>query len=160
VPKLPKQRKGKLTVAVSTVPVDLPSAAAPSDPFRLIKLEGCRDDLREKMARVLTAMRALGWPMVVTDGLRTLAQQQQKWAQGRTEPGPIVTKADGVHTLSNHQSGKACDCAFYVAGSPSWDARLPWATYGACLKAVGLKWGGDWSIAHEGLHDLPHAELP
>ena len=126
------------------------------DPFRLAKLNDCDLELRMRITQVLTAMHALGWPMIVTDGCRSVEEQQRLYAQGRTRPGLIVTHADGVAALSNHQSGKACDCCFVLDGRPSWDARLPWATYGACLKAVGLKWGGDW----ERLHDLPHAELP
>lgn len=144
--------KGRPTAVVSTPVGD----QTPLDPFRLYKLTGCHDDLKEKIGRVLIAMRALGWPMIVTDGLRTLTEQQHLYAKGRTTPGPIVTNADGVQKLSNHQSGKACDCCFYVGGQPSWDARLPWKAYGSCLEAVGLKWGGNW----QSLHDLPHAELP
>jgi peptidoglycan L-alanyl-D-glutamate endopeptidase CwlK len=117
--------------------------------------------LIDRVSRVFDAMAALGFSMMVTDGVRTEARQRALYAQGRTEPGPIVTKADGIVKKSNHQvkddgMGHAVDCCFVVDGEPSWDAREPWAAYGACAQAVGLKWGGSW----ESLHDLPHVELP
>jgi peptidoglycan L-alanyl-D-glutamate endopeptidase CwlK len=121
----------------------------------LDKLEHCHARLKPAMLKVLSAMEALGFPMMVTDGIRSAEQQTALYAQGRTTPGPIVTYCDGVTKKSNHQSGRACDCCFIVDGQPSWDGRLPWATYGACLKAVGLRWGGSW----ESIHDLPHAEI-
>ena len=121
-----------------------------------IKLVGVDPRLPDLVAKIFTAMAALGFWMEVTDGLRTTAQQQALYAQGRTTPGPIVTNADGVTTLSNHQGGLAVDCCFLVNGAPSWDARLPWKAYGACAEALGLKWGGDWTS----LVDLPHLELP
>jgi peptidoglycan LD-endopeptidase CwlK len=125
--------------------------------YRLHKLAGCCEDLTHRITKVLTAMDALGWPMIVTDGHRSVDDQRRLYALGRTVPGKIVTHCDGILKPSNHQSGKACDCTFLdpETGQPSWDARLPWKTYGACLETVGLKWGGHWA----GLHDLPHAEL-
>ncbi len=99
--------------------------------------------------------------MMVTDGVRTTAQQQALYRKGRTEPGAIVTYADGVRVKSNHQAredgfGQAVDCCFVVNGKPSWDARLPWKVYGAMGEALGLTWGGSF----QALHDLPHLELP
>jgi peptidoglycan L-alanyl-D-glutamate endopeptidase CwlK len=124
------------------------------------KLEGVHPELVEKVQRVLAAMAALGYPMVVTDGVRTAAQQHALWQQGREKPGPIVTNADGVVKKSNHQPhedgfGHAVDCAFVDEhGQPSWDDKWPWATYGACAQALGLRWGGTWAI-----RDRPHIEL-
>lgn len=105
-------------------------------------------------------MNALGFPMMVTQGVRTAQEQIALYAKGRTLPGAIVTYTDGLLKKSNHQLkedgfGHAFDCAFLVEGKPSWDLHLPWQTYGACGKALGLKWGGDW----ERLHDLPHLEF-
>jgi peptidoglycan LD-endopeptidase CwlK len=125
-----------------------------------LRLAGVHPDLIDRLEKVLAAMAALGFPMAVTDGVRTTQRQQQLYAQGRTKPGPIVTNADGILKRSNHQPhedalGHAVDCAFKINGTFSWDARLPWKAYGANAAAVGLKWGGDWAS----LHDLPHVEL-
>lgn len=116
-------------------------------------------DLLAKLGRVLAAMSALGFPMKVTSGVRTVAQQQALYARGRTTPGRIVTNADGIQKRSNHQPhpdgyGHAADCAF--AGPDPFGEAQPWAAYGACARAVGLVWGGDWTT----FRDRPHVELP
>lgn len=126
------------------------------------KLDGVHPALVEAVLRILSAMSALGFEMMVTDGVRTAAQQQALYAQGRTKPGKIVTRADGVMTRSNHQPhkdddyGHAVDCCFVVGGRPSWDDKLPWALYGAMAKSLGLRWGGEFTT----ITDRPHIELP
>lgn len=125
------------------------------------RLVGVHPELVTRVERILKAMDALGFPMMVTAGVRTEAQQQALYAQGRTKPGPIVTYKDGVTGKSNHQPkedgfGHAVDCAFLENGKPSWAIHHPWKLYGACAKALGLVWGGDWKK----LVDLPHIELP
>lgn len=120
------------------------------------KLEGINPELAGKICMVMDALSRLGFPMMVTDGKRSMEQQAILYAKGRTIPGIIVTYCDGVTTTSKHQSGKAVDCCFMVDGKPSWDSRLPWKAYGACAEALGLVWGGSWAS----LHDLPHIELP
>jgi peptidoglycan L-alanyl-D-glutamate endopeptidase CwlK len=122
----------------------------------LDKLDLCHAQLKLAMPKVLAAMQALGFPMQITDGIRTRERQQELYAQGRTAPGPIVTYCDGVVKQSNHQSGKACDCCFVVDGKPSFHAALPWKAFGACVEATGLTWGGSFSK----LCDLGHAEVP
>jgi peptidoglycan L-alanyl-D-glutamate endopeptidase CwlK len=125
------------------------------------KLQGLHPSLISKLNQVIAAMKALGFDLVVVQGLRTTEQQQALYAQGRTAPGKIVTNADGVKNKSNHQAhldgyGHAADCAFKVKGTISWDDHLPWRAYGECAKAVGLVWGGDW----HSIIDRPHVELP
>lgn len=126
-------------------------------------LAGVHPDLIARLSKVYVAMQAIGWPMKPIAGVRTLVQQQHLYAMGRTVPGVIVTNADGVTHPSNHQVhedgyGHAVDSVFqgddpYLEADPQ--AVLKWATYGACVRAVGLIWGGDWT----GLKDRPHAEL-
>lgn len=123
-------------------------------------LIGVHPQLINSITKVLDEMEAAGTPMMVCYGVRTTAEQQALYAQGRSKPGHIVTNADGVTHLSNHQVkadglGRAVDCCFVVGGVPSWDIHLPWHTYGEWVQKVGLSWGGTW---HR-LVDLPHAEL-
>lgn len=122
------------------------------------KLSKVHPELASKVITLLATMAALGHPMVVTDGFRTLEQQRALWRQGRSTPGKIVTHADGLTNRSNHQArsdglGHAVDCCFVVNNKPSWDSHLPWIEYGKQAKLLGLKWGGDWSKP-----DLPHIE--
>lgn len=116
--------------------------------------------LRDAVPKILSAMTAAGFPMLVVYTERTLAEQIALYAEGRTAPGFIVTNADGVKKRSNHQRHTdgfvhACDCAFIIDGNPSWDLRLPWKTYGALAVTLGLTWGGSW----KSLIDLPHIEV-
>jgi peptidoglycan L-alanyl-D-glutamate endopeptidase CwlK len=133
----------------------------------ITRLKGVHPDLVDKVLRIISAMSTLGYPMMVTDGLRTVQQQQALYAQGRTKPGKIVTYVDGIRKRSNHQAkndgfGHAVDCCFLVdldgdgPDDPSWAETHPWALYGAMAHALGLVWGGSWTT----LVDRPHVELP
>ena len=58
----------------------------------------------------------------VTQGLRTIAEQDELYAQGRTKPGKIVTNAKGGK--SNHNSGLAIDvCIVNCDGSPDLNKK-------------------------------------
>lgn len=124
------------------------------------KLSGVHPELQVAVPKIIAAMAALGFEMRVTDGLRTLEQQQELFALGRTKPGRIVTRADGVRNPSNHQAkedglGHAVDMTFWIDGAPSWADDLQWRLYGEMAKALGLKWGGFWTHP-----DKPHIEMP
>lgn len=135
---------------------------------RLSKLDGVHPALAVKVTQIQLAMAQLGIGMIVTDGVRTDAEQHALWQKGRNPAGQVVdrsqvvTNADGIRTRSNHQRkpdgyGHAVDCCFLDGqGKPSWADSHPWALYGAMARALGLKWGGDWVT----LPDRPHVELP
>jgi peptidoglycan L-alanyl-D-glutamate endopeptidase CwlK len=125
----------------------------------LARLTGVHPALIAKIETIFVQMSGMGHPMFVAQGVRTVAQQQAIYAQGRTAPGKIVTNKDGVKFPSNHQPhadglGHAVDCAFLGAKDP-FDEHLPWQSYGLLVEAQGLRWGGRWSHPH----DAPHAEL-
>lgn len=101
----------------------------------------------------------------ITSGVRSTAQQQALYAQGRTKPGAIVTKADGVKNKSNHQAksdgyGHAIDLCPYVNGKLDWNTVANFKIIAAHIKATAkcmgivINWGGDWKFL-----DLPHFEL-
>lgn len=124
------------------------------------KLDGVHPALIAAVERILAAMRVLGFEMIVTDGIRSTAEQKALYAKGRSAPGPIVTNTDGVTHLSNHQArddgfGAAVDMCFLVDDLPSWGESNPWHLYGAMAKALGLVWGGDWAA----IKDRPHIEM-
>jgi peptidoglycan L-alanyl-D-glutamate endopeptidase CwlK len=134
---------------------------------RAPRLDGMHPQLMKQAALLLGAMQACGFPMMITDGLRTLEEQQALYAKGRTIPGKIVTYADGVHNRSNHQShddglGHALDCTFLntalPAPKPFWPTDAEWMkrwkAYGKLSVALGLQWGGDWQRP-----DIPHIQL-
>jgi peptidoglycan L-alanyl-D-glutamate endopeptidase CwlK len=93
-------------------------------------------------------------PLVVTQSLRTLEEQQALYDQGRTKPGDIVTKAKPG--TSWHNYGLAFDVAVLDEnGQPAWpeNAKL-WKQIGDLGKSVGLAWGGDFVT----INDRPHFE--
>ena len=90
--------------------------------------------------------------------LRTFAEQDSLYAQGRTKPGPIVTKAAGG--LSYHNYGLALDIVLIVDGKKaSWDEKTDfdadgksdWSEIVTIFKQYGWEWGGDWAF-----RDSPH----
>ena len=124
---------------------------------------GLHPELVRRITLVLADMVTEGYPMRVCQGLRTTAQQQAAYAEGRTAPGRVVTNADGVHHKSNHQAqadgyGHAVDCCFL--GSDPFGETQPWPRYGLHVEARGLHWGGSIDFKRHGLIDRPHAELP
>lgn len=95
---------------------------------------------------------AVGITIKIISGLRTYAEQDALYAQGRTAPGSIVTKARGGY--SNHNFGIAFDVGVfegnkYLPDSPKYKA------VGALGVDLGLEWGGNWKI----IVDQPHFQL-
>ncbi len=105
--------------------------------------------------RFVVAAKAMLPPNIdiqIIAGTRTFAEQNALYAQGRTKPGFIVTKARGGH--SYHNFGLAWDIGLfsgrkYLTASP-WYDRL-----GALAKDHRLTWGGDWKT----LRDTPHYQV-
>jgi peptidoglycan L-alanyl-D-glutamate endopeptidase CwlK len=96
--------------------------------------------------------------------LRTFAEQDALFAQGRTKPGKIVTNAKGGQSYHNY--GLAIDIVLILDkdknGSfetASWDTKsdfdgdkkADWMEVVQIFKRYGFEWGGDWKFL-----DLPH----
>lgn len=96
--------------------------------------------------------------------LRTFAEQDALYAQGRTKPGAVVTKAKGGQSYHNY--GLAIDIVLLIDkdgnGSyetASWDTRgdfdadkqSDWMEIVNIFKQHGWEWGGDWKFK-----DDPH----
>lgn len=105
---------------------------------------------------------AHGVPIVITQGLRTIPEQDGLYAQGRTTKGQIVTNAKGGY--SYHNFGVAIDFALLLPdGGVSWDTKrdgdcdgiADWDRVVADAKRLGWEWGGDWAS----FLDLPHLQM-
>lgn len=96
--------------------------------------------------------------------LRTFAEQDALYAQGRTKPGAIVTKARGGS--SYHNFGVAIDIVLVVDtnkdgkyDTAKWDTKTDfdgdkiadWMEVVQVFKEYGWEWGGDWKFT-----DAPH----
>jgi peptidoglycan LD-endopeptidase CwlK len=97
----------------------------------------------------------------VTFTLRTFAEQQALYEQGRTKPGDIVTNAKPGSSYHNY--GLALDFALIIDGkTASWntlkdfdgDRISDWMEVVNIFKAAGWEWGGDW----HSIIDKPHLE--
>lgn len=114
----------------------------------------------ERLNALLNACAARGAVYVATSGLRTYAQQDALYAQGRTKPGKIVTKAPGGY--SPHNFACAVDFAPHVGGpytgklNPDYREEN-YVVLGEEAVKLGLDWGGNWG---PGIQDTPHIQLP
>ena len=106
------------------------------------------DPIAPLMREFQQACREEGLPVKITSTRRSDEEQRGLYAQGRTEPGPIVT-----WTLnSKHVSGEAFDCT--LVGAPEYeDDPDAWDLLGELGEGVGLVWGGSFG-------DFGHFELP
>jgi len=118
------------------------------------RLSKIHPTLADKARQLIAKAHAEGIDLVVTQGLRTIAEQNALYAQGRTAPGKIVTKAKGGS--SYHNFGLAFDIAVRNAdGSIDWDTAKLYSRVGQLGKSIGLEWGDDF----KSIKDTPHFQL-
>ena len=89
----------------------------------------------------------------ILKGRRSQAEQDRLYAQGRTQPYPVVTWT----RESKHITGDAFDVAPYPLDWNDTEGFIMLAGVilaAAKLEGVKLKWGGSWKS-----RDLPHFEL-
>lgn len=101
-------------------------------------------------------------PVLITQGLRTWAEQDALYAQGRTTPGTIVTNARGGH--SHHNFGLAVDvCPDDLSKDGlqlDWNINHPaWQTLLATAPSFGLAEGAQWRSFPDNPHFYP-SEIP
>lgn len=107
----------------------------------------------QPMARELVHKAALaGITIRVISGLRSYAEQDALYAQGRTAPGEIVTNASAGH--SNHNFGIAFDIGVFE-GNSYLDDSPKYKAVGVIGMDLGLEWGGNWTT----IVDQPHFQL-
>ncbi|ACJ33060.1 M15 family metallopeptidase [Anoxybacillus flavithermus] len=115
------------------------------------KLQGVHPTVAAKARQLVSLAYKEGIPIIITQGLRTIEEQNALYAQGRAKPGKIVTNAKGGY--SYHNFGLAFDFAILNAnGSVNWNVDDKWKRVGAIGKSLGLEWGGDWTS----FKDYPH----
>lgn len=116
----------------------------------------CHPRLQTLTAQLVDKCADAGLPIKIGESFRSVAEQDSLYAQGRTQPGSIVTNAKGSSYSSQHQWGIAAD--FYrVDGKGAYnEAGDYFNRVGAIAKQLGLAWGGDW----KSIVDKPHVYLP
>ncbi|MDE3837949.1 peptidase M15 [Bacillus methanolicus] len=118
------------------------------------KLAGVHPTVSAKARQLISLAYKEGINVIITQGLRTIEEQNALYAQGRTKPGKIVTNARGGY--SYHNFGLAFDFAVLNAdGSVNWNVDVKWKRVGQIGKSLGLEWGGDW----KDFKDYPHFQM-
>lgn len=114
--------------------------------------------LAEKVRAAADGLAASGTFLLVVSGLRTAAEQDALYAQGRSAPGHIVTNARAGYSMHNY--GLAVDVVPYLSGSSgqlNWRANTAqFRAMVAALEAQDLIWGGSW----KSLPDDDHFQMP
>jgi peptidoglycan L-alanyl-D-glutamate endopeptidase CwlK len=129
------------------------------DPISESRLSQVHPELARRIHQLEQYMIAEGIEIRVVQGLRTYAEQDAIYAQGRTTPGKIVTKAPGGYSM--HNFGLAVDVAPFRNGQPDWDASdSEWQLLLAKALTCGLAEGARWTHVQEDNPHLYPQELP
>lgn len=124
------------------------------------RLQTCHPDIQVVIQR---AIKVTVIDFGIAFGHRTIEEQQSLYAQGRTQPGNIVTYVDGINKLSkhNHSPSLAVDIYPYYEGKAQWnDLKAYHYLAGLILgiaseRDIKLEWGGFWST----WKDMPHFQI-
>ena len=100
--------------------------------------------------KLIELCKAAGIDLLVTSTYRDNELQDALYAQGRTKPGKIVTKAKGGQSFHNYRC--AFDVMPIVNGKPVWEDSDLWQQIGRLGKQIGLEWAGDWVTFKEYPH--------
>lgn len=131
----------------------------------MIDINKLHPAIRERTVKFLAGAKEKQIDLRLTFGMRTFAEQQILFNQGRTTPGSIVTKARPGESFHNY--GLAIDVIPFLKSEiivggklvikykPDWNTRL-WPTISTLGKLNGFEWGGDWKT----IVDRPHFQYP
>ena len=116
-----------------------------------------RDEVTKIINEANTALTKHSQVRIV-QGLRTIEEQNELYAQGRTKAGKKVTNAKGGSSFHNY--GLAIDFCLVIDGKEiSWDMakdydedkKADWTEVVEIFKKYGWEWGGNWKTK-----DNPH----
>lgn len=121
-------------------------------------------NLQKKIAELQKLCEQNNIKIGIGECLRTVAEQDDLYAKGRTTSGSIVTNCKGSSYSSMHQWGVAFD--FYLIMDVDGDGKTSDDAFNNATKlfdivgkigqSIGLEWGGSWKSPV----DKPHFQLP
>lgn len=122
------------------------------------KLKGLLPVVAEASRVLIKRCYNRGINIRITQGLRTIEEQNALYAQGRTTSGSIVTNAKGGYSF--HNFGVSIDFVLMASGydmkADNNNNGIPdWQEVVEEAKALGFAWGGDW----KSFKDNPHFEM-
>lgn len=123
------------------------------DKLTVERLKKLHPKAQEKFLNFITdAESGLNITLRISQGLRTIAEQDALFAQGRTGPGKIVTNAKGGQSYHNY--GLAVDLVELKSdGSVNWNFDYK------KLKPYSDKYGIEWGGTFKSILDKPHFQL-
>ncbi len=127
-------------------PAPPPRAMGNPDPAN--RLAGLHPTFADHVRRAIAIANGKGLDVFVAGGMRTHAEQNSLYAQGRTKPGQVVTWVRGGSSYHNY--GLAVDLAFN-GGKPYAESHN-WKGLVASVREAGLISGASYG-------DRPHANL-
>lgn len=116
----------------------------------------------EKTEQLLDITAKENIHVVITETVRTMEEQEDLYAQGRSTEGNIVTYAQAGESYHNY--GLAIDFALKDNhGDVIWDTsydgnsngKSDWDEVAKIAKELGFEWGGDWA----NFKDYPHLQM-
>jgi peptidoglycan L-alanyl-D-glutamate endopeptidase CwlK len=107
-----------------------------------------------RLVKGLKAANAAGIPLEIFETYRTFERQGELYAQGRSAPGKIVTRARSGRSWHNY--GIATDLVLKIDGKWSWEHEHLYVKAAPYLESCGLQWLG----REPKFMELVHYQLP
>jgi len=121
----------------------------PANTARISELDLLHPVVRNAVQEVFAQLEKEEIPFRVFESFRSPERQRMLYAQGRTAPGPRVTKAQPWS--SYHQYGLAADFVLFIDGKWSWDDKGPRRKYWQRLHEIARAHGLEplsWELPH------------
>ena len=101
--------------------------------------------LQPVATKLIELAQAKGINVKVICGTRTYAEQNKLYAQGRTKPGNVVTKARGGESI--HNFGLAFDIGIFSADDKTYHGEhRDYKAVGLIGEQRGLEWGRELEL--------------
>lgn len=114
------------------------------------KLEDLHPKVKVLAERFIASCAKQNIDVLITSTYRDGESQNALYAQGRTAPGKIVTKAKAGQSFHNWKC--AFDFVPIVNGKAQWNDTALFTKCGEIAEAVGLEWAGRWKTFKELAH--------
>lgn len=125
-------------------------------------IEDMHPKLQPFVRQFMAKAEQAGVDVLITCTYRSNAEQDALYAQGRTKPGAIVTRAKAGQSKHNNMlDGKPASLAFDVVpmvdGKCMWNGKHPhWAILGKIGTGLGFTWYG---APGSPFKELPHFQM-
>lgn len=126
-------------------------------------LQKLHPEVDAAMKQLIRNVQDKGITIKIVEGFRSIEEQNELYAQGRTKPGEKVTNAKGGQSYHNY--GLAVDFAILdqETNKLSWNIKKDgnkngisdWHEVAQEAKKLGFTWGGDWKR----FKDYPHLQM-